>query len=243
MKCKKIALVLHIILTAFCLVFLFGRANAELADTDQEKIPSPKITVCPEIYNAGEETLYLEGVAEPNLNILIYLKSGEEIAGKWQITSSGEGRWVFYTKDFMRTGNYYFTAQSQKDNLSSGFSNHCQVRINLSGLSFGNFLLSFKYLSIIAGFISLFFIIVAFYFAIRKRNVRNKLKKEITEVRMAMNQAFSALDKQTEKRIELFDEQAGFNTQERQIYNDLKNYINNARASIEKEVGDIEKFL
>jgi uncharacterized protein (UPF0333 family) len=225
------------------LVFLFDRANAELTDADQGKIPPPKITVCPEIYNAGEETLYLEGVAEPNLNILIYLKSGEEIAGKWQIASSGEGRWVFYTKDLVRPGNYYLTAQSQTNNLSSGFSNQCQVRINLRGLAFGNFLLSFKYLSIIAGFILLFFIITAFYFAIRKRNARNKLKKEIAEVRIAMSQAFSALDKQTEKRIELFDEQAGFNTQERQIYNDSKNYINNARASIEKEVGDIENVI
>ena len=209
-----------------------------------EPIESPEIIIYPESYIAGEETLYLEGTSIPNVEItLILKKEGEEIK-EWQVFSDNKGEWTFSTRELLKSGTYYLSAQAKDSRGAiSEFSESKKIEVSFSGLVFGSVLLSFKKLILILVLIIVIGISFAGYLFCRIRQAKKIIKKETEEVKETLATVFEDLRKEIKKRVEMFDSQPGFTKKEREIYDKLKETLNSSEKSIRKEIEDVEKEL
>jgi gas vesicle protein len=211
---------------------------------DVEPIASPQITLSPAKYIAGEETLYLEGTALPEVEIIIFLKENGKEVKIWSTSSNMQGEWSFSTKELIKSGLYYLSALAKdKRGVESKSSDSYKIEVSLSGVSFGPFMIAFRELAIFLILFLFFGIIIAGYFTFRTRRAKKILRKETREVEETLNQVFNTLRAEIEERISMFDSRPGFNEQEKKIYDELKEALKTAEESVEKEIKDVEKEL
>jgi len=211
---------------------------------DVEPIASPQITIWPKTYIAGEETFYIEGTALPEIEIIIFLeKNGKEIK-RWQTTSNSQGEWSFSTKELMKSGLYYLSAKAEdKRGAVSELSDSRKVKVLLSGMHLGSFIVAFRTLLVFLVLVLFLGITLVGYFVYRILRTKKILRKETQEAKKSLSQNFDTLRKEIEERIEMLDSQPGFSPEERKIYEDLKEYLKIAEESVSKEIKDIEKEL
>ncbi len=220
-----------------------GAGNGVEAETiiDVEPIESPQITIWPKTYVSGEETFYLEGTSLPEVEITIFLeKNGEEIK-RWNTLSNSQGEWSYSAKDLIKSGAYYLSAQTKdKRGVVSNPSESHKIEISLSGVSLGPIIISFRTLVLFLILILFLGIIIVGYFVCRSRQAKKILQKETQEAKESLHNAFDALRKEIEARIELVDSQPGFSPEERKICEELKKALKVAEESVGKEIRDIE---
>lgn len=209
-----------------------------------EPIETPKINVWPEKYIAGEETFYIEGTALPELEITIFLKKNGEEVKKWQTPSNSQGQWFFTTKELIPAGTYYLSVMARdKRGAVSNLSDPYRVEVSFSGFSIGNLLVTFKNL-IWALILGLFLGIVSAIFLIYKNyQTKKTLKKETQEAKDSLSKNFSILRREIEGKIGLIDLKPGLSEEEKRAYEGIKNSLQDAESSIDKEIKDIEKEL
>ena len=211
---------------------------------DVKPIESPQITIWPETYVSGEETLYIEGTTLPENEITIFLKKNEKVIKKWQTLSNSQGEWSFSTKDLIKSGTYYLSAQAKdKRGAVSEVTEQKTVEISLSGLAFGPILITFRTLALIFALISILGILIFGFLVFRIWQSKKILKKETKEAKESVRTSFEGLRKEIEKRIEMLDSQPGFTEKERKVYDELKETLKVAEESVAKEIKDIEKEL
>lgn len=211
---------------------------------DVEPIESPRILISPDIYISGEEMLYLEGEALPDVEVIIFLKADGKDIKEWQAFSNSKGEWSFSTKELIKSGTYYLSAQCKdKRGVISNLSEPREIKVLLSGLSFGSFIISFKEL-VLFWILILFFGVIAGCFIIWKnKQVKKALQKETKEAKDKLHQSFGILRKEMEEKIELMDSKPGFNPNERKVCEELKRDLKIAENSVSKEIEDIEEQL
>jgi len=211
---------------------------------DVKPIENPQITIWPRTYVSGEEVLYIEGTALPEVEITIFLKKNEKVIKRWQTLSNSQGEWLFSTKDLIKSGTYYLSAQAKdKRGAVSEVTTPETVEISLSGLAFGPILITFKTLALIFALVSILGILIFGFLVFRIRQSKKILKKETKEVKESVRTSFEGLRKEIEKRIEMLDSQPGFTEKERKVCDELKETLKVAEQSVSKEIKDIEKEL
>lgn len=237
---KPITIIILILLAIFWPTY---HLSAQELNEKEVRLLPPQITIYPQTYIAGEQTLYLEGTAPPNSDITIYLKRGGDTIKKWQSTSNEKGDWSFSTNELIESGSYDLMARAEKNEIVSDMSEKHELAIKLSGVAIGSFLISFKVFVLTLGLFLILLVVYALIFIIRGRMLRKNLRRETWEVRQVLIYVFENLSKDIEKRIELFDAQPGFSEEEKKVYEDLKKYLLTAQISIEKEIRDVENIL
>jgi hypothetical protein len=211
---------------------------------DVGPIESPQVNIWPKTYVAGEEVFYIEGTALPENEITIFLKENEELIKEWQTLSNNQGEWSFSTKELIKSGNYYLSAQAKdKRGALSEVTSPEIVEVSLSGLALGPILITFKVLVLIFALISILGIFIFGFLAFRIRQSKEILKKETQEAKESVQTSFAGLRKEIEKRIEMLDSRPGFTEKERKVYDELKETLKVAEESVSKEIKDIEKEL
>jgi len=217
---------------------------------DVEPIESPQITIWPGTYISGEEVLYIEGTALPENEITIFLKKNErypptaQVIKKWQALSNSQGEWSFSTKELIKSGTYYLSAQAKdKRGAVSEVTTPETVKVSLSGLALGPILITFKTLVLIFALISILGILIFGFLVFRIRQSKKILRKETQEAKESVRTSFEGLRKEIEKRIEMLDSQPGFTEKERKVCDELKETLKVAEESVSKEIKDIEKEL
>ena len=209
-----------------------------------EPIESPQITLSPAKYIAGEETLYLEGTALPEVEIIIFLKENGEEVKRWSTSSSRQGEWSFSTRELIKSGLYYLSAIAKdKRGVESEPSDSYKIEISLSGVSLGPFIIAFRELAVFLISFLFFGIIVTGYFTYRIRHAKKILQKETREVEETLYQVFNTLRAEIEDRISMFDSRPGFSEREKKICDELKEALKTAEESVKKEIKDVEKEL
>ena len=209
-----------------------------------EPIESPRITLWPQIHISGEEIFYIEGGAPPEVEIIISLKKNGQIIKKWQTLSNDQGEWSLSTRELIKSGTYYLSAQAKdKRGAESLPSDSHKIEVSLSGLSLGIFLVSFKVLVLFLLSVLFLGIIIARFFVYRIRQTKKILKKETQEVKESVDRTFRALREEVEEKIEMFDSRPGFSKKERKVCDDLKKALNISEELIGKEIKDVEKEL
>lgn len=209
-----------------------------------DPIETPIITISPEKYISGEETLYIEGTALPEVNVIIFLKTGDEEIKKWQTTSNEKGEWSLSVKDLIEPGTYNLSVMAQDERGAvSNISQDYKIVVSFSGLALGGLMVTFKDLILVLIIIILLGILFAVWRAIKAHLTKKKLKKEIKEAKDSLLNNFSNLEKEIESKIGLVDLQPGLNEQEKKAYENIRQSLKNAQESIDKEIKDIEKGL
>lgn len=209
-----------------------------------DPIETPEVNVVPEKYISGEETLYLEGAAIPKVDVIIFLKSGEEEIKKWQTSSNDRGEWYFSTKELIVPGMYNLSVMAQDERGAiSNISQDYKIGVSFSGLSVGGLMVTFKNLILILIIVLLLGVLFIAWYTCRASLVKKKLGKEIKEAKESLVNNFSNLEKEIKKKIELVDSQPGLNEQEKKAYEKIRQSLESAQQSIEKEIKDIEKEL
>ncbi|MCX6224762.1 MAG: hypothetical protein NTV01_08440 [Bacteroidia bacterium] len=209
-----------------------------------DPIETPTITIFPEKYVAGEETLYMEGTALPKVDIMVFLKDDKEEIKKWQTTSNDKGEWSFSTKDLVKPGIYNLSVMAQDERGAvSNYSQDYKIEVSFSGLSIGGLMVTFKNLILILIAILLLGILFAAWYVYKAYLTKKTLKKEIKEAKDSLVSNFANLEKEIEKKIEFVDLQPGLNEQEKKAYENIRESLKNAQQSIDKEIKDIEKGL
>ena len=203
----------------------------------------PEITISPENYFAGEETLYLQGRAEPNTHFFVFLKdsNGNE-AKKWLVQSNASGEWSFISRDLFKAGQYGLSAGVQKES-GMVFSEEKPIKISLSGVFLFGLGISFKNLIFALTAILAFSFAVFWISSLKLKKAKRKIKKEVKEARSICGIVFENLQEKIKQRIELIDNQPGFNLEEKKAFDDLNKFLNAARFSIEKEIEDVENLI
>jgi hypothetical protein len=203
----------------------------------------PEITISPEKYFAGEETIYLQGKAEPNIQFFLFLKDkdGNEVK-KWPAQSNSQGDWSFISRDLVKAGQYDLSTGIQ-NGKEAVFSEKRPVEVFLNGFYFFGLGISFKNLIFILVVIFFFFFAVFWALHLKIRKAKRKMQKEAREARDICGIVFEGLQEKIRKRVELIDSQPGFNLEEKKAFDDLNKFLNAARFSIEKEIADVENLI
>lgn len=222
--------------TILIIIFFLFFSDWVFAQTEK-----PRFTLYPEKYIAGEETLYLEGTALPETEVIISLQKEENEIKRWQALSNEKGEWSFSIQELVKPGKYYLAVKEKGE--ETGFSDRRPIEISLSGFSLGSYPIAFRNLVLILALILAAAVILALYFMGRTWQVKRILRKETREARTTLLSSFEGLDKEIEEQIKLFDFQPGFSVREREIYEELRKILTAARDSIEKEIKDIEEVL
>lgn len=202
-----------------------------------------EITISPENYIAGEQTLYLQGKSDPNARIFIFLKDNEEkTLKKWQVQSDSKGEWFLISKELIKSGKYNFFAAVEKNNELI-FSGKKPVKVHLSGLFLFGAALSFKDLVFILAGLLAVSLIFFWITRIALKEKRAGIKREAVEARNVCRIVFKSLEEKIKKRIEMIDSSPGFSMEEKKAFDDLRKFLNAAESSIEKEIIDVEKLI
>jgi len=229
---KKNILLIIIFLLITVLPLADSRAGEQTAPA------KTKITICPEIYRAGEETFYLQGIAPSDSQLTLQLKKEEKIIQEWMLKTSNQGEWSFTANNLFSSGDYIFSIQDQ-----SGSQDQCQTKIKLSGLAFLFLKISYRNLSLVLAGVLLVLLLAALTLVYKKQQTKKRLAKEIYEARNILSTAFVGLNEQIRTKIEQIDAQPGFNPEEKKLYQELKQNIQQTQELIKKEIEDIEKFV
>jgi len=211
---------------------------------DVEPIESPQITLWPKLHVSGEEIFYVEGQAPAQSEITIFLAKDGQYIKQWQSQSNDQGQWSYSTRELLKSGTYYLSAQAKDQRGAiSLVSESYEIEVSLSGFSLGPLLVSFKVL--VFSLLSVFFLgmIIGAFFIYRTNKTKKILRKETQEAKDSLSKAFSALKEEIEEQIEMFDTKPGFSEKERKVYNDLKEALDVSEKFIGKEIEDIEKEL
>ncbi len=209
-----------------------------------EPIASPQISSWPELYLAGEETLYLSGTALPQVEVTVSLAKQGKLIAFWQTVSDLQGEWSLATKQLFPSDNYTLSAQAKDSRGAvSNPSSVKAVQILLSGLSLGPLLISAKHFVVILSFLILLVLILGLFLFCRYQRFKKALIKETKEVKLALEIAFDWLEKESQKKIAWFDAKPGLSKQEKELVDQLKKEFALAEKLIKKEIKDIENLL
>lgn len=220
-----------------------GNGTEARAEFKIESIEIPEILIYTKAYNAGGEIFYLEGTSAPNSKVTIFFEKSGRIK-TWQALSDGEGNWSFLTDELFKSGVYKLYAKAEdKRGAISGSSSRQDVEVVLNGVAIGSFLVSYyNLLFVIVVFIFLITILTAYIYK-KTKEEKIKIKKEVGEAQLSLEDAFKNLRKKITKKIEYFDGKPGLNAEEKKMRDSIMNVLNNAEKIVGKEIKDIEKEI
>ncbi len=218
-----------------------GNFRDAAASLNIESIPVPEISVYPRTYTAGEEVLYIEGKAAPDLTAIIFFEKDKKVIETWEAQSDRKGSWSFSTESLFKSGNYTISARS-RDNRGavSHSSPSYPVEVILAGISLGSLLLTYQNIALILTGLIILAVGVAVYFVVFKKR---RLKKETKEAVKSLKTTFLQLKKEIDKRVEYLDKKPGLNPEEKKLRDELLGVLEKSETAAIKEIQDIEKEL
>ena len=221
-----------------------GNAAESRTVLNIEPIESPKIILWPKTYLAGEETFYVEGVALPNVNIILFLKKNGDLIKEWETVSDSNGNWSFSTRELVKSGKYYLSAQARDERgVLSNPTQDYEIEIFLSGISIGPLAFTFKSLIFGLFLVLILALSIILYITRKAKKVKNSLRSETWEAEEVLKRKFEDLKKEIEKKIEFLDSKPGMSKKEKKLCQDLKDALKKAEKEVNKEIEDIEKLI
>jgi len=228
-------------------VDMAGNYTENVTQIKVESIEAPKITVCPETFVAGEEVLHVEGTALPNHTIISFFESGEKLVKSWEVHSSEIGEWSFEEDGLFKSGIYKVLARAEnKKGAISNPSQECQVKVILSGLSFGPWIISYKTLIWIFIIILILILILIFYLFWKTKRTRKLVEKETQDLKQKFYKEYKELEEDIGRELEILRKlKAGKEITEEEKKREAKLLKNLAdvKEVLEKELKDVEKEL
>lgn len=227
---------------------VFDKAGNFLVDSAEfivMEINPPALDELPTQLVTGE-ILKISGKTYTNSSVTIW--SQFESAEPISITMNSDSRGNFSTvfQDKLREGVYKIWAEVvREDGARSKISNKVSVAVNQRAiLRLGSLIIS--YLAVVVSLLALIFMLIAivWYFGYKFKHLKNKLKRDIEMTSKSIHEQFDQLRYDILVQVEILEKvktKRKLTKEEERILSQLKKNLNNAEATIHKELEDLEK--
>jgi len=210
-----------------------------------ESIEAPKITVCPDTYNAGQELLHIEGTALPNHTVISFFKNDEKLIKTWEVLSNENGEWSFEEDGLFKSGIYKISARTKNPKGAISYpSEECLVRVILSGVAIGSWIISYKSLILVFLTILIFILLLICYLFWKWKVARKKMKRETQDLKQKFYKEYEELKNDIEKELETLRELRGereITEEEKKREEELLKNLEDVKRVLEEELKDIEE--
>lgn len=219
-----------------------AKASFELAPSARptistvETLDPPVFTAYPSEIEVGGQII-VSGTARPDRNVNIWIQKDKGDQQSFTVESDRDGRFSFFMNDRAKEGVYRLWAEvSDGDGLRSAPTEKIAI------------VATRKAIDILFVFGAFIVLIVAFalWYTWRSRVLSKKrLRKETLEAESSLHAVFGSL-RENRNRLEMFEKaraKRNLTAEEEEIVTWLKQDLNNAEESVEKEIEDIEKEM
>jgi len=183
----------------------------------------------------------------PNHTIISFFESDEKLIKTWEVFSSEIGEWSFEEDGLFQSGIYKISARAEnKKGAISNSSEECQVKVILSGLSLGPWIISYKTLIWIFIIILILILILIFYLFWKTKRTRKLVEKETQDLKQKFYKEYKELEDDILKELEILKKVRGereITEEEKKHEAELLKNLADVKEVLEKELKDIEKEL
>lgn len=219
--------------------FIEKRAEAKI-----ESIAVPEVTACPAAFVSGAESMYIEGTATPNSQVLVFLRKDGKLVKKWNTISNKEGSWSLVERGLFKSGLYEITAITKDARGALSRENSlCFIRIILMGLAIGPWVIGYKTLSFIFLFIFILVLIGVFYLSRKTRATQRLIEKETEDLRQKFYKEYNELQASIERElveVKKARRKRKISEAEKEREKELLESLADMKRVFEKEIKDIE---
>lgn len=212
-----------------------------------KSIDVPEITVAPENFLSGKEMLYLEGKSIPNVEVIIFLKRGEELIKTWQVQSNNKGEWYIKEEGLFKSGQYQIEARAKDGRGAvSNPSEPRYVKVSLSGIAFGPFVFSFQAVVIFCFVLLILAFFILFYVFWRTKEEKERIFRETEDLKNKFYKEFRELEADIKRELETLRWLRGrreTTKEEEKRERDLLKNLKDVKEVFRKELRDIEDII
>lgn len=213
-----------------------------------DKLAAPTIVINPDVYYPMDEILYLEGRAQPNVNVQIQFQKQGAKPLKLMTKSDSNGEWVLAEKVPLEAGDWQVEARAVDSNNAdrvSEWSNPRVFKVIVSGITIGGVNIKFAFLTLIIVILLVLGIAFMLYFTRRiARLKKSLLDKEIREARESVQKGFSELRQNTLNELKLLESKNKLLSAEELLRKEnLFRELEHLERQMEREIKDIEEKL
>ena len=218
-----------------------AQGNSEI---NVEPIERPQITVCPGLFVAGEEIIYLGGSSLPDSEVKVFLEKDGKLIKEWTLSADQEGYWSLAKKDLLLPGNYKISAKTiDSRGAESDFSEPCFAGIVLQGFAIGPLIIVYKSIAFFGAILFLVLLVGVFYLSRRFKKTRESIGREIDDLRHKFYKEYQELKCGLERELEFISRERGGREpgeEERKKEKELLKDLTDIKEVLEKELKDIE---
>ena len=203
-------------------------------DFDSTALEPPVFTTYPTEIEAGRQIIVL-GTAHPERTVNLWLQKDREDQQSFTLQSDRDGRFSFFLNERTKEGVYRLWGEVSDDH---GLRSEPSAKIAIVAVG-----KSINIWIVVLSLLSLVFLFGVGYAWRSYRLSKNRLRKEALEAETSLHQAFGSL-RENRDRLEMFEAartKRQLTKEEEKIVAWLKQDLNNAEESVEKEIEDIEK--
>jgi len=218
-------------------------ASAELV---VESIEVPQITVCPDEFVSAEEVLYLAGTALPESDVLIFFRKGDELVKQWETQSDEKGNWFLTEEGLFRSGIYNVTARTRDSRGAVSYpSKGCNVKVILSGIAIGPWIISYSSLLLLLILLFLVLLLFLIYLIYRIQRARKTIDIESKDLKKKFYKEYYELQADIKKQLEMYKKAKDYREltpEEKAMEEQLLGNLADVERVLREELKDIEEL-
>ncbi|KPJ56323.1 hypothetical protein AMJ49_05160 [Parcubacteria bacterium DG_74_2] len=223
-----------------------GNTVSAFSEIKIESIAVPEITVCPETFISGQEVLYMEGIALVNHDVIVFFEKDGKLVKKWETKSNENGYWSISEDGLFKSGKYIVSARARDDRGAiSNPSEKRYVKVTLSGISVGPWVISYFSISLILFAFFLILLILLIYLFSKILRTRKTIEIETKDLKKKFYKEYNELCKDIERQLKMFrkaKQQRGLTKKEKDAEAELLKNLADIERVIKEELKDIEEI-
>jgi len=223
-----------------------GNKTLSTSEAKIESILAPEITVCQDVFRAGEEALFIEGSALPNIEVIIFFEREGKLITKWQVSSDEHGNWSLREEGLFKSGIYTISARAKDSRGAiSNPSKECLVKVILQGFSLGPWIIGYRALTFIFIILLLIGILVLVYLLKRMQRAREAIAEETKDLKEKFYKEYEELREGVRKQLEMLKEAKSkreLTGKEKEMEEALLRDLADIERVVREELRDIEEI-
>jgi len=222
-----------------------GNSTLGTTEVPIESIPSPELSACPPTLVSGEEILHLEGNASINHTVIVFLNRDGKTIKTWEVATDSKGSWSLEDSGLFKSGIYKISARAKNNKGAiSNPSSECTLKIILSGISIGPWILRYQCLIWLALLILLILLIILVYIYLLSRREHRYIERESKDLRKKFYKEYNELKEDIRLQLEMFRKakaERELTKEEEELEERLLKDLKDIEVVLDRELKDIER--
>jgi hypothetical protein len=223
-----------------------GNRTISSIEVPIEPIPAPEIIICQDVFRSGEEILFIEGSALPNIEIVGFFEKDDELIKEWHIFSDESGNWSLKEEGAFRSGIYRLSVRAKNSRGAMSYpSKECIIKVILQGISLGPWIINYQSLTLLLTLLFFIGLIFLIYLNQRIKLTRETIKREAEDLKKKFYKEYDELKEDIKKEIEALKQakhQRELTGKEKELEERLLRNLADVEKVIKEELKDIEEI-